>query len=408
MLNRLFTVKSTDTNCGFLPAAAPATKLIELTAFEAELNAIVANLPALVKDRQLRKRIDDLNTRYPMPELHLTKGDKAQKAAALRTLTTLAQAYVGENLAEPIKHVPKVIALPLYKLAKSKQRFPIITYSDYVLNNWQLIDADKELSLDNIKPITTITGTRDEEWFIMVHVAIEHKAAAAIQAARAAFVESQKENPDLNFLKEQLNTIKKSVNDCIDGMHKMYEQCNPDTFWDILRPFLSGWEKVKPLDCEHSGVVLEGIETRDKKPLALTGPSGAQSSIVPALDAALGVKHDIDGMHSKLLEFKQYMPNEHQAFIMQFTGSKIKHHAKHSGDNELTEAYDQTVGAVKRMRGAHLGLVHAYIYKPADARGIPREAITGTGGAPLDGYLGGRFSDMKKLSEQPNANSNKM
>src|SRR3990167_156132 len=122
------------------------------------MNAIINNLPALLKEKKLRAIVDALNIEFPDPVLELQKGNKAQKDAALCFLTAIAQAYVCEDT-KPIQHLPAAIAKPLYALAKSRQRFPTITYSDYVLNNWRLIDESKPVSLDNIETIVSFSGT---------------------------------------------------------------------------------------------------------------------------------------------------------------------------------------------------------------------------------------------------------
>jgi indoleamine 2,3-dioxygenase len=385
---------------GFLPSQEPAAALPEITEYQIQLNAIMRNLPALMKEKKLRETVDALNKEFPSPELQYNKLQKNQKDTALCFLTAIAQAYIFED-STPIKHIPGTIAKPLYKLCKSRQRFPTFTYSDYVLNNWKLIDKSKAVSLDNIEPIYTFTALPDEAWFIKIHVVIEAVAAKAIRSAHEAMLESLRENPDQSRIRIMLDQITSSLEDVVATIHQMKDGCNPALFWQTLRPYLGGWEKVKPADCNDQGVRFEGVESNDNKPSAFSGPSGAQSSIIPALDAALKIKHNIDGMFKKLLEFKDYMPTQHQAMILQFANSKIKSVAKHSNDASLNEAYDRAVSAVKQVRGAHLALVHAYIYTPAAAQGIPADAITGTGGAPIKTYLHGRYNDTKTLGNAP-------
>ena len=45
------------------------------------------------------------------------------------------------------------------------------------------------------------------------------------------------------------------------------------------------------------------------------GETGAQSSIVPSLDAALGILHKDDPLRTYLVETRDYMPPKHRAFI---------------------------------------------------------------------------------------------
>lgn len=395
MLARLFPQVPESAERGFLPINNPVAKLPDVCQYNTDINRLVQDLPELLKKKELRKTVDALSAAIDGDAADLLQvSNNAEKNAALTFLTALAQAYVFENAEQPIEAVPAFISVPLYNLAKEKQRFPTVTYNDYVLNNWRKLNAEGGVTLENIEPLVTLTGTRDEQWFIMVHVAIEAAAAPAILAAKKAFVEARNESPDADALTSAMHTIKASVEEAIKIMRRMQEECNPDAFWNVLRPYLGGWEKTKPADCEDAGVRFAGVGVKDTKPFAFSGPSGAQSSIVPALDAVLGVRHEINGMFQQLLKFKEYMPTEHQALINVFAAfSGVQQAVQHANDDKLTAAYEGAVNAVKQMRGAHLGLVKQYIYKPAVACGIPKEALTGTGGAPIDSYLAGRYKD---------------
>jgi indoleamine 2,3-dioxygenase len=173
----------------------------------------------------------------------------------------------------------------------------------------------------------------------------------------------------------------------------MKEGCRPEYFWSSLRPLFNGWEliKTKQQEREETGVKLEGIEIADKRlTYSYRGPSGAQSSIIPALDAALGVKHDINNMYQTLLTFQQYMPNEHQSFINLLHTSSIKKVVKASQSNALHTAWKQAVDSLKLFRLAHLGLVSQYLYKPAARQGMAENQLIGTGGTPITDYLASR------------------
>lgn len=388
LVRSMFDPAVSTSSFGFLPATVPLSKLPATTELNNEINRLATNLPELLTKKQLRACVDKLSDMIA----ELRVNSEKEKDIALTFLTAIAQAYIFEDTTKPIVHLPAIIAKPLYALSKDRQRFPTMTYNDYVLNNWTKLDPNGGITLDNIKPIITMTGKDDEVWFIMIHVAIEAAAAPAITAAMKLFYESRKPTPNVFVLLDALQAISASIESTIAIMHRMQERCDPDIFWKELRPYLNGWEKTKPADCEDPGVRFEGVGTKDKKPFAYTGASGAQSSIVPTLDAVLGVKHEIDGMFQHLLKFKEFMPITHQALIATLAAFTNVESVVARLDNPLlTKAYETTVATVKHMRGAHLALVHAYIYKPAAAAGIPREAIAGTGGAPIDAYLAGRY-----------------
>lgn len=377
---------------GFLPLHDPVLELAESFPLATHINDLVKKLPQLLQEKKLRIAIDELDKAFPDEVLASTQRgcSKAEKNVSLLFLKSLVQAYIWEEPSSPASTIPAVLTRNLYPLCKARQCYPIITYSDYVLNNWRLIDKDRPLSLENIEPIVTFTGTADEAWFIKIHVVIEAICASALHAA--TLIRQQVQSNDNEALVSSLLDIKTAIQTAIDIMHKMIEGCDPDVFWNTLRPYLSGWEKVKS-PTEEVGVRFLGLATRDKLPSVYSGPSGAQSGILPALDCALNIKHEVDSMLVKLREFKEYMPEEHKGFVSSLQGSKIHKYAERCDSSQVKAAYEITVDSIKKFRGAHLGLVHQYIYKPAQEQGIDREKIVGTGGAPIDSYLSGRYQN---------------
>jgi indoleamine 2,3-dioxygenase len=393
-MNERFFANSANINekRGFLPDADPQTQLSESSVFANHINELVKNAPQLLQERKLRAEIDALDAAFPDALLIATKkGCKEERNTTLLFLKTLVQAYIWEDPEHPANTVPSILTRNLYPLCKSRQCYPIITYADYVLNNWRRIDTNKPISLDNIEPIVTFTGTADEAWFIKIHVVIEAVCASALHAACMAChqVNEGKEEDIIQSFKK----IQQSLTIAINILHRMIEGCRPDIFSDKLRPYLNGWEKVKSADNDEVGVRLLGLTTRDKLPAKYTGPSGAQSGIMPALDSAFGIKHEIDGMLVKLRDFKEYMPLSHQAFILGLQNSKLRKFSKKTHSEELIAAYDEAVKTIGQFRGAHLSLIHQYIYRPAQERGMDHSKITGTGGAPIDDYLAGRYAN---------------
>ena len=82
-------------------------------------------------------------------------------------------------------------------------------------------------------------------------------------------------------------------------MNRMPEKCDPFIYYNRVRPYIFGW-KNNPTTPE--GVVYEGVEEYENTPQIFRGETGAQSSIVPMLDALLGVtKEHLD----KLKELKE-------------------------------------------------------------------------------------------------------
>lgn len=60
-------------------------------------------------------------------------------------------------------HVPKSLALPLVQVSRHLGCAPVLTFADTVLWNWELIDPDQPLSIDNMQFVNLFSGTEDEK-----------------------------------------------------------------------------------------------------------------------------------------------------------------------------------------------------------------------------------------------------
>jgi len=392
---------------GFLPCQDPLLVLPPVSILNIRLNDIAKDLPVLLSEKKLRLAIDALNTEYPSAVITLEEGDSQQKNVAILVLLMLAQAYVWESFSQPANKIPAVLAKNLYAICQQDQRFPTLTYTDYILHNWQLKNINDPISLENIEPIYTFTGTDDEAWFIKVHVVIEAVCGKALSSARKIYSLAEqllvKNRYSPEFDQEKiflmlLNDISGSLQEATLVLDRMTEYCRPDYFWNILRLYLNGWEKVNVLD--QIGVSFDDVPTKDKVPVhKYRGASGAQSSIIPALDATLGIKHEIDGMFQTLLMFKHYMPIEHQIFIGILSRSKVRQVIKLSESLELRYAWEHAINQIKLFRQAHMKLISQYIYQAAGQQGINASEITGTGGTKIDDYLSARKKSTENTIE---------
>lgn len=368
---------------GFLPEKT-STALPEHNTLHAELNKIIKNLPVLLREKKLRSEIDCLNDRYKRNPESLITQSQLDRNKAMSMLTMLIQAYIFETPDKPKTVVPAVLADSILQLCKTLQRYPMLTYADYVLHNWQLINPAGGFTLENIEPIATFTGSVDEAWFIKIHIAIE---AACVPALRSAYDASllhrqMIQNPALKTKENEttllhyFQTITKALKEATTILLRMKEHCDGDYFFNTLRLFLQGWD-------EKCRVTFEG----NKAIHQYKGPSGAQSSILPSLDSALGIRHDVDGMFQQMMTFRQYMPSNHMSFIHTLTDQRLK--LTPGVDSEiLFNALKEAVAAVQQFRYMHrFALVGRFIYNPAGKHGIKPEQITGTGGTPINEFL---------------------
>ena len=101
-------------------------------------------------------------------------------------------------------------------------------------------------------------------------------------------------------------------------LRRMGERCDPYIYHTRVRTFMSGWthESMPPAGLAYEGVpATAGASAEPWRSERYFGETGAQSSVVPALDAALGVGMSEDELLPYLLQMRLYMPPEHAAFI---------------------------------------------------------------------------------------------
>lgn len=312
---------------------------------------------------------------------HVDKLSDAQLRMLMVHYSFIVQAYVwGE--AEAAQSLPRNLAVPYCILSEKIGQFPLLPYSSYTLDNWYKVDPKGEVSLDNIATIQNFYGGVDENWFILVHVEIEAKAGRALAAIPALIDAVAK--ADAAGVKKGLGTIRSAwdlINPIFD---RMPEKCDPYMYYHRVRPYIHGW-KGNPAMPE--GLVYEGVDKYAGKPQAFRGQTGSQSSIVPTMDALLGIAHENDPLREYLDELHQYRPPRHRQFIEDVQkGSTLRAFVSEHGDAEMVGLYNDIIEHVQKFRTRHLEYAAKYINMQArDSEGNPVDI--GTGGTPFMKYL---------------------
>jgi indoleamine 2,3-dioxygenase len=164
----------------------------------------------------------------------------------------------------------------------------------------------------------------------------------------------------------------------------MPELCDPYVYYHRVRPYIHGWKNHPDLP---QGLVYEGVEAYGNVPQQFRGETGAQSAIVPALDAMLGVDHKEDTLRVYLREMRAYMPPEHRAFIESLEARvPVRPFVRACGRSRLTELYNACLGGLEQFRSLHLEYAAAYIFRQAQTDARNPHAV-GTGGTPFMQYL---------------------
>jgi indoleamine 2,3-dioxygenase len=335
-------------------------------------------LPKLLMSGKVRSFIKDT------PLLDATRlRDDGERRRAMVILSFLGHAYVwGEK--ETASSIPACLALPWHQLARMLGRPPVLSYASYALDNWRRLDPNRPIDLGNIALLQNFLGGQDEEWFVVVHVAIEAKAGpalAAIVAAQRAVINDQPE-----VVESQLATIARTLEAMHEILLRMPERCDPYVYFRRVRPYIHGWANHPSLP---AGVIYEGVEDYGGRAQSFRGETGAQSSIIPALDAALGIAHAEDILRRYLKEMRDYMPPKHRAFIETVeAGPSVRDYVlRHRGAHpRLRDAYKAAVDGIELFRSTHLEYARNYIVKQSQG-GKRNPTDVGTGGTPFVPYL---------------------
>jgi indoleamine 2,3-dioxygenase len=358
---------------GFLPAPDPLQKLPAEFAFWDELGR---ELPKLLVAGKVRSVVDG------MASLDASKlSEDTAVRRAMMILSFLGHAYVwGE--ADPPRSVPAALAVPWHQLAAKLGRPPVLSYASYALDNWRRLETHKPIELGNIVMLQNFFGGRDEEWFVLVHVAIEAQAGRALGAMTAA------QDAVLHDKIEEATSALENLTHAIEIMRRillrMPEGCDPYVYFHRVRPYIHGWANHPALP---DGLVYEGVNAYNGVGQKFRGETGAQSAIVPSLDALLGVTHAQDELRSYLAEMRDYMPPEHRAFVERLeSGPAVREFVSRHKNSVLRAAYNSAVEQLEEFRSTHLEYAHRYIIK--QSRGGRKNPNTvGTGGTPFGPYL---------------------
>lgn len=357
---------------GFLPSRDPLS-VFDTDRFDDDVGAYLhmldqlgRQLPARLAERTFRPVANGLPNPPPNLLARLTEHER-QRLCLLTSF--FASGYVHEIGSEPVDRLPAGIALPLHRVSDHLGRKPIAAYDTICLRNFMLLEQERGLEVENIRPIQRFTDLDDERWFVAIHVAIEAAAGSALVACARA--QEATETGDHDALLEHLQTVADSLERQTSIMHRMTEGNEPAAFVNEFRPYYQGFD----------GIVFEGVGDGDGTERTLRGGSGAQSSALPSIDAALGIEHDTTELTEKLDDMRSYVPAVHREAICAFErGPDIVETVRSADRDELTAAFNRCVDGIAAFREVHFKQVAQYIRQLTDEP-------TGTGGTDYMTFL---------------------
>ncbi|MBD3730114.1 MAG: indoleamine 2,3-dioxygenase [Sphingomonadales bacterium] len=338
------------------------------------------NLSGLLSSGRVRHWLDQLAD--PRLEDWAREAAEEEVRTAMVHYSFLVQAYVwGE--AEAPAHLPANLARPMVAIADRLGQAPLLPYSGYVLDNWARLDKSGPITLDNIYMVQNFVGGDDENWFVMIHVAIE--AEAGVLLDNAAKLVAIAKNGDEAEAERLLVEMDQAWERIYGHFARMGERCDPYIYFNRVRPYIHGWANNPAFPA--GGLVYEGVEKFGNQPQALRGQTGSQSSIVPAMDALFGVGHSADPLKSFLDELHHYRPVKHRKFIEDLAAqSTLREFVGKSGSQSLKDAFNACLNQSARFRTRHLEYAASYINKQM-ASNSGNDPDVGTGGTPFMKYL---------------------
>ena len=365
----------------FLPIKPPLRYFNTKKKSLSNISEVASELPKLLLTSKVQSRINSLaKNSFSVDCLIKNKKDR-EINLAMAQLSFIGHAYIwGGN--KPQNVLPEVVSGPWVKLSKYLGRPPILSYASYCLDNWYKIDKSEPISLNNVALINNFLGGVDEDWFVTIHVCIEDAATEAIDSAYNLSLLNNKNN--VNEFSLELKKIVKSLKKVNNIFAKMPEKCDPYVYYHRVRPYIFGTKDNPDL---KEGLIYEN--QYQNVPQFFRGETGAQSSIIPFLDGALGIYHTNDNLRPYLNEMRDYMPPKHRKMIENVEERSV---AKECIDKskKLKLEYNQCLEEIRRFRAQHLEFAASYIHKQSKAKnafGSGGSTFRGTGGTPFMRYL---------------------
>ena len=365
----------------FLSKTPPLRDYISKRKSLLNITEIANELPKLLLTNNIQNKINKLKVNELSIDILLKNKNEKEINLAMSHLSFIAHAFMwGGN--KPEKILPEVVSKPWVKLSKYLGRPPILSYASYCLDNWYKVNQQEPISLDNVALINNFLGGVDEDWFVTIHVCIEDASGDAIEAAYK--LSRLNESNNVDDFNTNLKKILKSLKNVNNIFSKMPEKCDPYIYYHRVRPYIFGTKDNPDL---KKGLIYEN--QFNNKPQFYRGETGAQSSIIPFLDGALGIYHSNDNLRHYLNEMRDYMPPKHRKMI-EDVEKRSKAKDLISQSKKLMNVYNNCLEEIRKFRAMHLEYAATYIHKQAQVHntfGTGGSTIRGTGGTPFMKYL---------------------
>jgi indoleamine 2,3-dioxygenase len=313
--------------------------------------------------------------------------------------------------------VPKALAIPLMQISRHLGFAPVLTFADTVLWNWELVNPDLPLSIDNMRFVNLFSGTDDENAFYQSSARAELHGVEILRIIdNFTSLPNTTDLTSISKIARDLTRLAGVIDDISNIIQSVRPICDPHTFYWDIRPWFEGSDAKGPTE---PGWVYEGVDMSE--PLDLSGPSAGQSSVMHALDIFLDVDHKLRQRrypapspqnkradHGFMERMRRYMPGKHQQYLTNLTDFPRSVRDVAQSTPALREPYDTAVTALKRLRDSHIRIACLYVvtmsrHTPGARAGCPASAMIDrlhaarlAGNGPVRGTGGNELSNLLK------------
>jgi indoleamine 2,3-dioxygenase len=328
---------------GFLPQSVPVTPVELATSKYPSLNALGSVAPKLGRmvDKELREFVSSL-PREADVDFSLESPELCE--AATRGYVNLAAHLIHRPAFAWRRELPPEVARPLWSLSKYVKRPPSLTYASYVLANFTT-RVRKRAPARDLEIAQTPSGTADEEWFVAVHLSVESTGGEIVEAL--CNIDKALDMCDDRLMLQAIEAIESSMIFAGQVMPTVRERLDPIIFLNEIRPLLYG----------HDQICFQGVE--DCPAVTYIGETGAQSGVIRAVDAALGVSHS-EAMIGSMNRFLACAPPIHRQFFEQAASLGLRL-AGSELSSSIRQARRAALMALATFRRTHLRVVSEYL-----------------------------------------------
>jgi indoleamine 2,3-dioxygenase len=266
---------------------------------------------------------------------------------------------------------------------------PVLTFADTVLWNWEFINPDLPLSIDNMRFLNLFSGTDDERNFYQCSASAELRGVEILRIIDDYFsLPNITDLTSISKVSRDLTRLAGIIDSISEIIQSVRPNCDPHVFYWDVRPWFEGSDAKGPTE---PGWIYEGVDASEN--LDLSGPSAGQSSVIHALDIFLDVDHKLQQRrypapssenkradHGFMERMRRYMPGKHQGFLNHLSETSRSVRKIAQSTPALREPYDTAVMALKRLRDSHIRIACLYVVTmsrstPGARAGCPASAM---------------------------------